>query len=427
MNVFLISEDEAIARSIRQIMIRERVDCPTSSQITFGQAARRLSGVVVDLIVAVLPDDPLQSVEALAVLANVPRSERTLVIAVGPAADAKLVIRALRGVVDDYVDLSDLEPELVAALARWRQCCSLDRPEGRLIAVLAPSGGAGSSTIAASLAVQAAKELKSVALLDMKLETGDLAALLDLKPSYSLADLSKNIDRLDQVFFERSLVQHASGVHLLASPKHLADVHLVTPEGVRQAIGLAKASFPCVLVDMDHHFGDEQVQVLRQADLILLVLRLDFTSLKHASRFMDHLDGLGVQMDRVRIVVNRFGQPKEIPLAKVEEALKSKVFHVLPDDPKVVNRANNNGVPVILDAPSSKFSKSLAKLAQSIQADPKLKSGREIGKVERTPRVDVGSISRRDLVVGHSLTEVELKPTLAPKQTPTRANAGWRS
>jgi pilus assembly protein CpaE len=427
MNVFLISEDESIADSIRQILMREGVDCPISSQISFGQATRRLSTVAADLIVAVLPDDPLQSVEALDVLAAVARSDRTLVIAVGPAADAKLVIRALRGVVDDYVDLSDLEPELVAVLATWRKRCFVDRPEGRLIAVLAPSGGAGSSTIAASLAVQAAKDLKSVALLDMKLETGDLAALLDLKPTYSLADLCKNIDRLDQVFFERSLVRHASGVQLLSSPKHLADVNIVTLEGIRQTIWLAQTSFPFVVVDMDHGFDDEQLHVLRHADLILLVLRLDFTSLKNATKFLEHLDGLGVRMDRVRLVVNRSGQPSEVPLAKVEAALKSKVFHLLPDDPKVVNRANNNGVPVILDSPSSKFSKSLVKLTQAILATPRPEGGKEINKAEKAPSADLSAISPRDLSASRLPPEVETKPKFASAQAPPRVSNPWRS
>ena len=108
------------------------------------------------------------------------------------------------------------------------------------------------------------------------------------------------------------------------------------------------------------------MQVLRQADLLLMVLRLDFTSLKNTKRFLDHLDGLGIPMDRVRLVVNRYGQPREVPLAKAEEALKMKVFHVIPDDPKVVNRANNNGVPVVLDAPSAKVSRAIAKLARAV-------------------------------------------------------------
>ena len=383
MQAYLVCEDELLGRAIQQVLLRERVECPISSLITFAQAAQRLAGGPSDLIIAVLPEDPLRSVEALELLTDVPRGERTVVIAIGPAADAKLVIRALRGVVDDYVDVKEMEPELVASLAGWRRKWAMDRPEGRLVAVLAPSGGAGSSTIATSLAVLTAKTLGTVALVDMKLETGDLAALLDLKSTYSLADLSKNLDRLDEVLLRRTLVEHPSGVHLLGSPRALADVDVVTPEGVRRAIGLARSTFPAVMVDLDHRFGQEQMEVLRQADEILVVLRLDFTSLKNTTRFLDHLDGLGIPMDRVKVVVNQAGRPKEVPLAKAEEALKRKIFLAIPDDPKVVNRANNNGVPVVLDAPSSKASKALAKLAQAIQGPARAEVAKEPARSDK--------------------------------------------
>ncbi len=395
MQAYLVCEDEQLGRSIQKVLLRERVECPTSSLITFSQAARRLAGEPADLIIAVLPEDPSRSVEALELLGDVPRAERTVVIAVGPAADAKLVIRALRGVVDDYVDVKEMEPELATSLAGWRRKWALHRPEGRLVAVLAPSGGAGSSTISASLAVLMAKQLGSVALVDLKLETGDLASLLDLKPTYSLADLSKNLDRLDEVLLRRTLVEHPSGVHLLASPRALADAELVTPEGVRRTIGLARASFPSVVVDLDHHFGQEQLEILRHAEVILVVLQLDFTSLKNTTRFLDHLDGLGIPMDRVQVVVNKSGQPKEVPLAKAEEALKRKIFLAIPYEPKVVNRANNNGVPVVLDAPSSKVSKCLIKLAQGLQAPPPPEAAKEIGRSEKTPMgLSSGLLSR---------------------------------
>jgi len=368
MQAYLLSEDEALSRLIQKILVSERVDCPNSSVIGYGQAARRLMNGPADLIIAVLPDDPIQSVEALEMLTHLPRGERTVVIAIGPAADAKLVIRALRGVVDDYVDVREMESELAASLTGWRRKWMPDRSEARLIAVLAPSGGAGSSTISASLAVLMAKQLGSVALFDLKLETGDLAALLDLKPTYSLADLSKNLERLDEVLLRRTLVEHSSGGHLLASPNVLADVDAVKLDGVRRTIGLARLAFPAIVVDLDHRFDPVQVEILRQADVVVVVLRLDFTSLKNTTRFLDHLNGLGIPIERVRLVVNKAGQPREVPLAKAEEALKHKVFLSIPDEPKVVNRANNHGVPVVLDAPSSKTAKCLVKLAQAVQA-----------------------------------------------------------
>jgi pilus assembly protein CpaE len=417
MQAYLVCEDEQLGRSIQQVLLRERVDCPISSLISYAQAARRLADGPSDLIIAVLPEDPLQSVEALEMLADVPRGERTVVIAVGPAADAKLVIRALRGVVDDYVDMKEMEPELVASLAGWRRKWALDRPAGRLVAVFAPSGGAGSSTISASLAVLMAKQLGSVALLDMKLETGDLADLLDLKPTYSLADLSRNLDRLDEVLLRRTLVEHASGVHLLASPRALGDIEAVTPEGVRRTIGLARSSFPGVVVDLDHRFDQEQMEVLRHADVIVVVLRLDFTSLKNTSRFLDHLDGLGIAMDRVRVVVNKAGQPKEVPIAKAEEALKRKIFLAIPDEPKVVNRANNNGVPVVLDAPSSKTSKCLVRLAQGLQAPDCTDNAKEPRKPEASPKLMNSPTSQR------LETPRKLSPTAEPRSTPVAARA----
>ena len=55
----------------------------------------------------------------------------------------------------------------------------------------------------------------------------------------------------------------------------------------------------------------------------------------------------------MRLVVNRYGQPKEVPASKAEEALGLKIAHYIPDDPKTVNRANNNGVPLVLESPSA--------------------------------------------------------------------------
>jgi MinD-like ATPase involved in chromosome partitioning or flagellar assembly len=42
------------------------------------------------------------------------------------------------------------------------------------------------------------------------------------------------------------------------------------------------------------------------------------------------------------------------------------ISHYVPDDPRAVNRANNNGTPFVLETPSSRISKSVARLAMSV-------------------------------------------------------------
>jgi pilus assembly protein CpaE len=275
-------------------------------------------------------------------------------------------LRAQRGGADDYVDEQELEPELGTVVARLMMSSGTPQHQGRLIALLAPSGGSGSSTLAVNIATVLAKEHKDVALVDLKFHSGDLAALLDLKPSFTMADLCENLDRLDQVMLERSLVKHESGVHLLAPPRVMADVSHVTVEGVRRSLTLARSMFPYVVVDIDHTFHVEQLEALRSADIVLLVIRLDFASLRNARRTLEHLEYMGVDRERVRLVVNRFGQPKEVPAMKAEEALGVKIAHFVPDDPKSINRANNNGIPVVLESPWARVSKSVTKLAVSV-------------------------------------------------------------
>src|SRR4029453_8879252 len=139
-----------------------------------------------------------------------------------------------------------------------------------------------------------------------------------------------------------------------------------TAEGIRQALSLARNLFPYVVMDLDHSFREEQLQAIRQADIILLVLRLDFTCLRNTRRTLEYLEQVGINKQRVRVVVNRYGQAQEVPPAKAEEALGVKIFHYIPEDAKTINRANNNGIPAVLESPSAKVSKSVSKLAASV-------------------------------------------------------------
>jgi pilus assembly protein CpaE len=165
-------------------------------------------------------------------------------------------------------------------------------------------------------------------------------------------------------------VRHDSGVALLSPSRSFADIRQVTTQGVRDTIALARALFPYVVVDLDDSFHSEQTQTLRQSDTVLLVLRLDFTSLRNTRRTLDHLEELQISRQRVKLVANRYGQPQELPVPKAEEALGAKIAHYIPDDPKTINRANNNGIPAVLDAPTAKVSRSVVQLAMSLNGRP---------------------------------------------------------
>lgn len=363
MKVFLVCDSVPLAQRARGVALRAGYECPVGNVLPLAVPTAQLADERPDLVVVVLPPD---ADKGLAVVEQLKGLASARLLVVGPTADSRLVLRALRAGAADFVDEADLEADLSSVLDRLQGGLGRQAEPARTIAVLSPSGGSGASTVAANVATVLAGQHKSTLLVDLKLHNGDLAALLDLRPAHTLAELCQNVDQLDRTMFERSLARHDSGVQLLAPPRWIPDASYVTADGVRQVMSLARTLFPYVVIDLDNSFAPEQVQALRQADVVLLVLRLDFASLRNAQRALEYLGQIGVGRDKVRVVVNRYGQPKEVPAGKAVEALGVAIDFYVPEDSKTVNRANNNGIPVVTESPSARVSKSLTNLAVSV-------------------------------------------------------------
>ncbi len=365
MRALIVGDHESLNARVREVVLRSGVGYGVVDVVPFASVPVGAGCVHYELTVVVLPSDPASGLEALRDIRNVSKS---ILLAVGPANDAKLVLRALRQGVSEYVDQDDLEAELEASLVRLRVKQNARASNGRIIGLLAASGGSGSSTLAANLAVLLARWHAQSALIDLRLAAADQAVLLDLKPTHTLADLCRNVNRMDRNMFQQSLVRHTSGVHLLAAPPAFDDIAAVTPQGVRQVLALARTVFPYVVLDLDRPVRPEQLAAVLQADLLLLVLRLDLASLRNARRTLDYLKEVGVAEERIRGVANRYGQPKELPSRKVEQALGVTILHYVPNDPARMNLAANKGVPVVLERPRARISKSLVKLAAQVNA-----------------------------------------------------------
>ena len=376
MRTFLLSDSARLAGLVQRGLAQHGYECPADHVAPLDDAWRVSEGRP-DLTVLTLAPDPPR---ALAALSGVRSSLPGKVLAVGPDADPKVILGAFRAGADEFVPEANLEAELADALLRLASGSRHGLAAGKTVAVLAASGGSGASTVAVNVAAALAKAHDGCVLVDLKLETGDLADLLDLRPQHTLADLCGGHAPPERGMFDQSLAAHHTGVRLLASPRRQASIlrapgagDRVTADGVRQVLAYARAARPHVVVEVSPTFREEQVQAVKLADVVLLVLRLDFPSLRNARRSLEHLELVGVPRDRVRVVANRHGQPHALSQAEAEEALGLKLFHLVPDDPKAMNQAANVGEPVVVGSPRSAAARSLTALAQALAGKPRAK------------------------------------------------------
>src|SRR5262245_21240953 len=131
MRVFIISDHEPTSAKVRQVLLREGLDCPAGHVVSLDLAAHHLAQHRPDLAVMVLPPD-LE--HALAVLGNLRLLTPVRCLVVGPASDSRLMLRALRGGASDFVDQAELEVEFKAALDRLRAELPAQAEPGRTIA-----------------------------------------------------------------------------------------------------------------------------------------------------------------------------------------------------------------------------------------------------------------------------------------------------
>ncbi|QDT13707.1 AAA family ATPase [Planctomycetes bacterium K23_9] len=324
-----------------------------------------------DVGVVALDADPERAIELIKELsANAPD---TSILAASESTDGHQILRTIRAGADEFLTLPMSAEDLSSALLRvGQQKFGMTDSGSRsceVIAVAGATGGVGSTSTAVNLGcVLAADSRNSVALIDLDLALGDADVFLDAIPDYTLADVVQNVARLDIQLLKQSLTKHSSGLYLLPRPVELHDTEAITDDSVRKVIGLMKASFTHLIIDLSKTYSSVDMAAIESASHVLLVTQLDLPCLRNVVRLMmsfEEIDGL---QNKVEIVVNRAGLDSgQISLKKAKDTLGREIYALLPNDYRTMVEVRNNGVPLITQAPKAAITQAIRDLAAKIQ------------------------------------------------------------
>ena len=337
-----------------------------------------------DIGLVAIDDNPDKGLQLVARVAE--SSPNCAVLVVSSSNDGNLILKALRAGAKEFLTQPMRIEDLLAALGRIserRFGKGENRPRGsQVIAVAGAIGGVGTTSIAVNLGCALAKnEKNAVALVDLDLCLGDADVFLDTIPDYTLVDVAQNVTRLDFSLLKRSLTKHSSGLYLLPRPVRLEDIGLITPDDLQRVIGLLKATFTHLVLDMSKGYTALDMMALEMATHVLLVTQLDLPCLRNVVRLMMSFGEMENLADKVKIVVNRVGlESGQITLKKAEETIGKPIFWQLPNDYRTMIEARNNGVPLLEQAPKAAVTHCIAALAQSLSGDAQPQAAGEAGK-----------------------------------------------
>jgi pilus assembly protein CpaE len=310
-----------IATAIRQHPARPIVlVCPTSGNGLLGEAFE--SGV--DDIVT-LPTDSSAGVDAAVV--------RQLVFAL-----EKAVMRKRGG----------SEPKTEAVR--------------NVICVLGLKGGSGKTLTATNLGVSLAMAGRSVALMDLDLQFGDLALAMGITPVRTIYDLVRSGGSLDAGKLDDFLVDHPSGARALLAPVRPDQAAIITVSFLAEVERLLSEMFEFVVIDTPPAFTPEVISAIDSSTDVLVVAMRDTLSLKNTKLGLETLERMEYDRRRMKLLLNRANTNVGIERDDVLAILGRDVDVLVPSN-RDITRSINQGVPIALQT-GSEASKAFRYLAQ---------------------------------------------------------------
>jgi pilus assembly protein CpaE len=297
-------------------------------------------------------------------LVNALSAAGTHVVVVGPTKDPDLILGALREGAREYLVAGETD-RLVQAIREQAR-----RPQvedmGSVLAVFPARGGVGATSIATNLAGVLARNGERVCLLDLDLSMGDALSFLDLSGGYAISDVVPNMHRIDRALLDASVLQHRSGVRVLAQTDKLEEASRIDPAGLGSLVHFLRQHYKAIVLDGLRTFDDHAVAALDACDRVLVVVPQEVPAVRRAQRCVSFLRRLGHDDARLRLVVNRYSRGAEVKNQLVADTVGLPVTATIASDYPALIRAINRGSLLVEEAPRSQLAKDIEALASLV-------------------------------------------------------------
>ncbi|AXH97948.1 MinD/ParA family protein [Ornithinimicrobium avium] len=276
----------------------------------------------------------------------------------------RLALGALRHGVTDLLD-PDASIEDLRLVLRRSANGGVNHSEtfsGRVITIASPKGGVGKTTLATNVAVGlAAQAPKSTVLVDLDIQFGDVAAALDLDPTYTLGDIVVGPGLTDPIALKTLLAQHPSGLQVVCGVHSPAEADVITPQHIDALLRLLKKEFRYVVIDTAPGMSEQTLAAIDHATDLVLVTSLDVPGVRGLRKELQLLDDIELQPATRHIVINFEDATGGLTVKDVEAAIERPVDLVLERSAKVP-RTTNQGTPIIAAMPRDKVSRTISEL-----------------------------------------------------------------
>jgi len=286
---------------------------------------------------------------------------------------------------DDVIPMGCIETDLPELVENWRLRRAAQLPaiwtnntQGKILAVAGSRGGVGKSTLAVNLAdaLQNKKGFRhkeataSVAVLDLDLQFGSVAALLDVAENDGIYRMAIDGTIPDRDYVQSCLVKSGSGLNVMPAPTRFTPLDALQAEQISAILDQLSRHHDYVVVDMPSALVGWMEPVLSRASRLFLATDVTVPAIRTCRKLIDFYVSEQPNID-IEIVVTMERKPMFMSQHHREaiKLLERDFHHWLPLDVKPARETLDRGKTVFDLAPRSPLAKAIRSLAMDTIRD----------------------------------------------------------
>jgi pilus assembly protein CpaE len=277
---------------------------------------------------------------------------KAALVAFSASQDPDVLLRAMRAGCTEFIggefDQATFADTLSRLNTQWNAKSVRSAKRGSVVTFFGAKGGVGTTTLAVHLAMYLVQvHQKKTLLIDNHPELGHACIYLGLDGSrYHFHELVRNLNRLDSELLRGYIATHSSGLEVLSSPDVCGGRKATDPASMAQTLDFLRGEYDFVIVDCSNSLDETNLAVIEASNEVYLVATPEIAAVRDLSRHVDSLSQGDQNVDKVKIVINRFSAQHAVSIEQIEKAIRLPIAIKLPNSYTDVVRSGILGEPI---------------------------------------------------------------------------------
>ena len=375
--ILIVDDNPETVRLVKLMISRQGYNVITAS--SGKQALELLHLEHPDLILLDVMMPEMDGFQVTRQLRSNPKTANTPVLIFSAKTQVDDKVAGYEAGADEYltkpIHPAELIARIKALLSRAKTSSGMPATKeiknNKVIGVIAPKGGVGSSSLTLNLAVCLRKyHKKDVIAAELRPGQGTWAVDLGMENPNSLNRLLKmKPGEISASQIENELMKTSFGVNLLTASNNLDDINLVNATTQMEMIlQFMAGSGSILLLDIGVNILPNIDQVLNLCNEVIMVLEPHPGTIERARLLKEELleKGFGKGKFLDFVLVNRVRADMQLTPADINETLGRQISEVIPPAPELAYHAAMRSIPLVLMQPEGLITQQYKRLASAI-------------------------------------------------------------